>query len=146
MVNAAIDRPEILVAEDNPADVRLIREALRGLDPAPCMHAVTNGEEALEFLRQHQEQLPVLLFLDFHLPKTDSAEVLRKIKTDERLCGVAVVVLTTWEVEETIWEAYRLGANCYLSKPSDLEEFLYTIRSATSYWLGLAAHHRASAG
>jgi two-component system, chemotaxis family, response regulator Rcp1 len=130
---------EILIAEDNPADVRLIREALRPIDPAPNINVATDGEEALHFLGRvtpyTDAPKPNLVFLDFHLPKTDPREVLEFVKQSNDLCKTAVVVLTTSNNEELIREAYRLGANCYLSKPADLDAFFYTIRAAAEFWL-----------
>lgn len=130
---------EILVAEDNPADVRLIQEALRALDPPPHVSVARDGDEALRFLRRsgtfEAAPRPEMVFLDFHLPKRDPREVLTFIKTSQTLRNVAVVVLTTSDGEELAREAYGLGADCYLSKPSDLDGFMYTIRAAASYWL-----------
>ncbi len=131
--------PEILIAEDNPADVRLIQEALRQLDPPPNIHVARDGEEAIQFL-SHSEPFataprPNLIFLDYHLPKTDPRTVLSFIKKSPHLRNVAVIVLTTSNTLELIREAYALGANCYLSKPSDLDIFLHTIQAAARFWL-----------
>ena len=135
--------PDILVAEDNPADVRLIREALRGLDPPPNIHVAADGEQALHFLSRstpfNNAPKPELVFLDFHLPKTDPRKVLQFVKQSSDLRNVAVVVLTTSNAEELMREAYSLGANCYLSKPSDLDTFFHTIRSAAEFWLNSPA-------
>ena len=129
----------ILVIEDNPADVRLVEEALRGLDPPASIFVVNNGDEALQFLlgrgRFAGAVRPALVFLDFHLPKTDPGEVLRFIKQRDDLRGIPVVVLTTSNADNLIREAYSLGANSYLVKPSDLDSFLHTIRGAAAYWL-----------
>ncbi len=131
--------PDILVAEDNPADVRLIREALRVLDPPPNIHVASDGEQALHFLSRStpfdNAPRPELVFLDFHLPKTDPRRVLQFVKESTELRNVAVIVLTTSNAEELMREAYSLGANCYLSKPSDLDTFFHTIRSAAEFWL-----------
>ncbi len=130
---------EILIAEDNSADVRLIQEALRVLDPPPNIHVARDGEEAIQFLGRSgpfaSAPRPSLVFLDFHLPKTDPRTVLGFIKENRDLRNIAVVVLTTSNAEELIREAYALGANCYLSKPSDLDAFLHTIQSAAQFWL-----------
>ncbi len=130
---------EILIAEDNPADVRLIREALQHLNPRPNLHVARDGEEAIHFLSRSKPfcdaPRPKLMFLDFHLPKTDPRTVLQFVKQSHELRDVAVVVLTTSNTEELIREAYGLGANCYLSKPSDLDSFFHTIRSAAEFWL-----------
>ncbi len=133
------DLREILIAEDNPADVRLMREALQALNPPPTVHVATDGEEAVIFLRRSAQALdaprPKLVFLDFHLPKTDPRQVLQFVKQNEELKNVAVVVLTTSNADELIREVYQLGANCYISKPSDLDSFLNTIRGAATFWL-----------
>lgn len=129
----------ILTIEDNPADVRLIEEALRGLDPPATMVAVRNGEEALQFLTRSSQftaaARPALVFLDFHLPKTEPGEILKFIKERDDLRGIPVVVLTTSDAHDLIREAYHLGANAYVIKPSDLDAFLHTIQCAASYWL-----------
>lgn len=130
---------EILIAEDNPADVRLIEEALSVLDPPPKIHVARDGEEAIQFLSRSEPfagaPRPALVFLDFHLPKTDPRGVLAFIKENSNLQNVPVIVLTTSNAEELIREAYALGANCYLSKPSDLDAFLHTIQAAAQFWL-----------
>jgi CheY-like chemotaxis protein len=134
------DQIDILIAEDNPADLRLMEEALGELRPVPATHVVVDGEQVLEYLFEPKTLPPALLFLDFHLPKIESRDLLKRIREQQRFRETAVVVLTTSEVDEFISEAYRLGADCYLSKPSDLDAFLYTIRSAAEYWLNLRAH------
>lgn len=133
---------DILIVEDNPADVRLMREVLRGLEPPVEIHVAAEGDEALQFLqRQGQYQdapTPQLIFLDFNLPKSDSRELLRFIKADERLRLIPVAVLTTSDADRDIREAYELHANCYLRKPVDLDGFFRTIRSAAHFWLNVA--------
>ncbi len=130
---------EILIAEDNPADVCLIQEALRVLVPPPNIHVARDGEEAIQFLNRSEPfasaPRPALVFLDFHLPKTDPRRILSFIKGNHDLRNVPVVVFTTSNSEELIREAYALGANCYLSKPSDLDAFLHTIQGAAQFWL-----------
>ncbi len=97
----------------------------------------------MEFLTRAGAPRPALIFLDFHLPKIDPRTVLRFIKESADLKDVAVIVLTTSNTEELIREAYSLGANCYLSKPSDLDSFFHTIRSAAEYWLNFPPRNRA---
>jgi two-component system, chemotaxis family, response regulator Rcp1 len=130
---------QILIAEDNPADVRLIQEALGPLKVRVNISVAKDGEEALQFLSRSAPfcgaPRPNLVFLDFHLPKTDPREVLQFVRKQDELAKVAVVVLTTSNNEELIREVYTLGANCYVSKPSDLDAFLQTIRSAAEFWL-----------
>jgi two-component system, chemotaxis family, response regulator Rcp1 len=133
----------ILIVEDNPGDVRLMREALRNIEPAITIHVAGDGEQALRLLRgeeQNAEALrPTLIFLDFNLPKADSREILRQLKEDPRLRVIPIAVLTTSDSDRDIREAYELYANCYLRKPGDLEGFLNTIRTAANFWLNVAS-------
>lgn len=133
---------EILIIEDNPADVRLMREALRDLQPPIRTHVAGDGEEALLFLSQQGPHAaaprPSLVFLDFNLPGSDARELLRQMKEDEHLRLIPVAVLTTSDAEKDIREAYELHANCYLRKPPDLENFFSTIRTAAHFWLDVA--------
>jgi two-component system, chemotaxis family, response regulator Rcp1 len=133
---------EILIVEDNPADVRLVREALRGLKPEITLRSAADGEAALRILRRQGEHAgvprPRLILLDFNLPKSDSREVLREIKSDVALRAIPVAVLTTSDAEKDIQDAYDLHANCYLRKPVDLDGFLATIRAAADFWLNVA--------
>lgn len=128
--------------EDNPGDVRLVREALRDLKPAVTLRSAVDGEEALRILRRQGEHAgalrPRLILLDFNLPKSDSREVLREIKNDLALRAIPVAVLTTSDAEKDIQEAYDLHANCYLRKPVDLDDFLATIRATADFWLNVA--------
>jgi chemotaxis family two-component system response regulator Rcp1 len=135
-------RRDILIIEDNPADVRLMREVLRDFAPPVHLHVCAEGDEALRFLRRegqyNESPTPGLIFLDFNLPRSDSREILRSIKTDERLRLIPVAVLTTSDAERDIREAYELQANCYLRKPVDLDGFFQTIREAAHFWLEVA--------
>ncbi|MFL6351094.1 MAG: response regulator [Bryobacteraceae bacterium] len=132
----------ILIVEDNPADVRLMREALRHVEPPVTIHVAGDGEEALHFLKREGRHAgapkPALIFLDFNLPKADSREILRQIKADHSLRLIPVAVLTSSNSEKDIREAYELYANCYLCKPGDLDGFLNTIRTAANFWLNVA--------
>ncbi len=133
---------EILIVEDNPADVRLIREALNGLEPGVNIHVASDGDEALQLLRGQGTcqavPKPSLIFLDFHLPRSSSRDLLKHIKDDESLKLIPVAVLTTSDVDRDIQQAYELRANCYLRKPPDLERFLGTIQAAARFWLDIA--------
>jgi CheY-like chemotaxis protein len=128
--------------EDNPGDVRLMREALRELQPPVNIHVAGDGEEALQFLRKQppytDAPTPGLVFLDYNLPKANSRELLREIKQDERLRLIPLAVLTTSDADKDIRDAYELYANCYLRKPVDLDSFFDTIRSAARFWLDVA--------
>ncbi len=136
-------RRGILIIEDNPGDVRLMREALRDVEPPVTIHVAADGEQALRLLRGEERNAaalkPALIFLDFNLPKSDSREILHQIKDDPRLRVIPIAVLTTSDSERDIREAYELYANCYLRKPGDLDSFLHTIRSAAFFWLNVAS-------
>ncbi len=129
----------VLLVEDNPGDVRLMREALRNGDAAKKLDAVEDGEEALAYIRrQHPYSAapkPDLIFLDLNLPKKDGREVLLEIKQDESLRRIPVVVLTTSEAERDIHRVYDLHANCYVKKPTDLDEYMEVIRACENFWL-----------
>jgi CheY-like chemotaxis protein len=135
-------RRDILIVEDNPADVRLMREVLREFDPPLELHVATDGDEALLFLARNGKYrdapIPRLIFLDFNLPKSNSREVLEFIKRDDQLRLIPVAVLTTSDADRDIREAYELHANCYLRKPADLDGFFKTIREAAHFWLEVA--------
>lgn len=132
----------ILIVEDNPGDVRLMREALRTLSPPPELHVATDGDEALQFLRQEGKfagaSIPHLVFLDFNLPRSDSRQILKTIKQDDKLRLIPVAVFTSSDAEHDIRNAYELHANCYLRKPVDLDSFFATIRAAAHFWLDVA--------
>ena len=128
--------------EDNPGDVRLMREALRDMRPPVTIHVAGDGEEALRFLRKQdgyvEAPTPELIFLDYNLPKANSRELLQEIKQDEKLRLIPIAVLTTSDADKDIRDAYELYANCYLRKPVDLDSFFDTIRSAAHFWLEVA--------
>lgn len=132
----------ILIIEDNPGDVRLMREALREMGPRVQIHIAGDGQDALKFLRKEDQfrdaPTPALIFLDFNLPRADSRALLRQIKDDEKLRLIPLAVLTTSDAERDIQDAYKLHANCYLRKPVDLDGFLHTIRTAAHFWLDVA--------
>jgi CheY-like chemotaxis protein len=133
---------DILIVEDNPADVRLMREVLRDLQPPVKIHVAVEGDEALRFLQRQgtyqNAPTPQLIFLDFNLPKYDSRELLRFIKEDRYLRLIPIAVLTTSDADRDIRQAYELHANCYLRKPVDLDGFFHTIRAAAHFWLDVA--------
>jgi len=130
---------EILMVEDNPGDVRLTREALKGGKVLNRLHVVEDGVAALDFLYRrapHQEvPRPDLILLDLNLPKMDGREVLSRIKSDEALKLIPVVVLTTSQAEEDVLRAYRLSANCYVTKPVDLHQFNRIVQAIEDFWL-----------
>jgi chemotaxis family two-component system response regulator Rcp1 len=129
---------EILLVEDNPGDVDLTREALEGGKIKNMLHVVNNGEEAMAFLRhtgKHtQAPRPDLVLLDLNLPRMDGREVLNQMKSDDGLKRIPVVVLTSSKDEEDILKVYNLHANCYITKPIDLLQFLKVVRVIEDFW------------
>ncbi len=130
---------QILLVEDNPGDVRLTIEALRGAKVANDLHVVGDGEEAIEFLRQTgrytEAPRPDIVLLDLNLPRLDGREVLANIKSDRDLSKIPIIVLTSSTAERDIQQAYELHANCYISKPVDFIEFINAVRSLEGFWL-----------
>ena len=131
--------PEILLVEDNPGDVELVREGLQHSRASARLHVVGNGDEALAFLLgQRAERIapPDLVLLDLNLPVKEGKETLREIRLLEY--PVPVVVFTGSEEDEDVEEAYRLGANCYVVKPANLDEYLSCVGRIVGFWLDLA--------
>lgn len=130
---------EILLVEDNPGDERLTREALKEGKVYSNLHWVKDGVEALEFLRQDGiyggAPRPDIILLDLNLPKKDGREVLSEIKLDPALKRIPVVVLTTSKAEEDVLRSYNLHANCYVTKPVDLDKFIVVVKSIDMFWL-----------
>ena len=135
-------RIHVLLVEDNPGDVRLTTEALREGKIPHHLHVVSDGVEAMAFLRREgpyaDAPRPDLILLDLNLPKKDGREVLGEIKADENLKRIPVVVLTTSQAEEDVLRTYELHANCYITKPVDLQQFIAVIRAIEEYWLAAA--------
>jgi CheY-like chemotaxis protein len=135
-----VGRPiEILLVEDSPGDVRLTREALTANKIRNTLHVVADGVQALAFLRKQGKHAnaprPNLILLDLNLPKKDGREVLAEIKGDPDLRRIPVVVLTTSGAEEDILKAYDLNANCYVTKPVNLDSFIQVVKSIESFWV-----------
>ncbi len=132
---------EILLVEDNPGDADLAREALENSKLHNQLHVVGDGEKAMSFLRQQgpyaDAPRPDLILLDLNLPKKDGREVLAEIKADKHLRRIPVVILTTSRAEEDIIKSYDLHANCYISKPIDLNQFLHVVKSIENFWLSI---------
>jgi CheY-like chemotaxis protein len=130
---------EILLVEDNPGDVDLTLEALENSKIRNRLSVVADGEEALAFLRRTGKHAraprPDLILLDLKLPKKDGREVLTEIKADDDLKRIPVVILTTSQDEEDIFESYNLHANCYITKPIDLHQFIRVIKAIEDFWL-----------
>ena len=132
---------DVLLVEDSLGDVRLTREAFKDARVHINLHVATDGVEAMAFLRREGEHAnaprPDLILLDLNLPRKDGREVLREIKESETLGSIPVVVLTTSASEADILRSYRLHANCYISKPVGLEEFLKVVKSIDNFWLSV---------
>ncbi len=132
---------EILLVEDNPGDARLTQEALREGKIRNNLHHVKDGVEALAFLKREGAYVkvptPDLILLDLNLPRKDGRQVLGEMKEDPRLRLIPVVVLTTSEAEKDIVKSYELHANCYITKPVDLEKFIEIVRAIESFWLAV---------
>lgn len=130
---------EILLVEDNEGDARLAREAMRDSKLANVIHHVADGADAMAFLRRQGKHRdaprPDLVLLDLNLPKKDGREVLSEVKGDEDLKRIPVVVLTSSSAEEDVLKSYNLHANCYITKPIDLGQFLKVVRSIEDFWL-----------
>lgn len=132
---------EVLLVEDNPGDVRLTKEALKEGRLLNNVSVVGDGVEALSFLRRQgkyaEASAPDLILLDLNLPKKDGREVLAEIKADPRLRRIPVVVLTTSSAEEDILKTYDLHANCYITKPVDLEQFMRVVKLIEDFWVSV---------
>jgi chemotaxis family two-component system response regulator Rcp1 len=129
---------EILLVEDNPGDVRLTIEALRDSKVSNHLHVARDGVEALAFLREGEgagQARPDLILLDLNLPRKDGREVLEEIKLDPALRTIPVVVLTTSRAEQDVLRSYELQANCYITKPVDLDQFITVVKSIEDFWL-----------
>ena len=133
---------EILLVENHPGDIRLTREVFSEGQLSNRLHVVEDGVEAMAFLRRAgafaTRPRPDLILLDLNLPRKDGRQVLQEIKLDEQLKVIPVVVLTTSKAEEDILRAYRLHANCYITKPIDLNEFIRVVKSIEGFWLETA--------
>ena len=131
----------ILLVEDNPGDADLVKEVIEEHKLCNELHVVGDGVEAMAFLRREGDYAdaprPDLVLLDLNLPRKDGREVLREIKGDENLRRIPVVVLTTSKQEEDILRAYNLNANCYITKPVDLDQFMHVVKSIDSFWMGI---------
>ena len=132
---------EILLVEDNRGDVDLILEFLESAKGRNQVHVARDGEEAMEFLRQQGRYAdaprPDLVLLDLNLPKKDGREVLAEMKADKSLKQIPVVVLTSSQAERDVIMSYDLQANCYVTKPVDLEQFMAAVKAIEDFWLSV---------
>lgn len=133
---------EILLVEDNPADVRLTREAFRASKAQSVLRVAKDGVEAMDFLHRGGGHIdaarPDLILLDLNLPRKDGREVLAEIKADADLKRIPVVILTTSRADKDILTSYNLNANCYIVKPADINQFFEAIHSTEHFWLTTA--------
>jgi CheY-like chemotaxis protein len=137
-----IPTKEILLVEDNPGDVRLLEEAMTEAALSHRLHVVSDGRDALEFVRQQGQYddapRPDIVLLDLNLPQLSGEEVLEILKTDDEYCEIPVLMLTSSNAPENVRQAYRLGANAYLTKPVDPDEFVGVVESIEQFWLTTA--------
>lgn len=130
---------EILLVEDNPGDARLTQEAFRDVEAKINLHLVQDGAEALAYIRKEGKYAdvprPDIILLDLNLPVKDGREVLAEIKEDPGIKSIPVIILTTSKADEDILKTYNLHANCYITKPVDLEKFFTVIRIFKNFWL-----------
>ena len=130
---------EILLVEDNPGDADLAREALDDNKLHNRLHVVADGERAMAFLRRQgqysEAPRPDLILLDLNLPRMDGRQVLAEIKGDPDLKRIPVVILTTSRSEEDVLKSYNLHANCYITKPIRLDQFLKVVKSIQDFWM-----------
>lgn len=130
---------DILLVEDNPGDVRLTQEVMKESKIANNLYPVMDGVEALMFLKKEGQfkdsPRPDIILLDLNLPKKDGREVLTEIKADSNLRTIPVVILTTSAAEQDILTTYNLHANCYITKPVDLDQFIRVVKAIEDFWL-----------
>jgi len=138
-MNGASDPIKILLVEDNPGDVRLIKEVFKDARICNAMEVAYDGETAMDLLKSNNGNTfyPDLILLDLNLPKKDGREVLREIKNDECLKCIPVVILTTSNAEDDLIETYKMNANCYITKPVDLDQFINVVKSIENFWLSI---------
>ena len=132
----------VLLVEDNEADVRLTREALREAGEEVRLESVGDGEQALAYLRREDGfadvLCPDLVLLDLNLPRKNGLEVLEEMRADPELASIPVIMLTTSSAEHDVVACYSRGANCFVVKPLELDEFMELIDSIRDFWLGVA--------
>lgn len=132
-----MDRLSILLVEDSPSDVRLIREALKQTPLEVQITLARDGVEAMEYLRQSENGLvnrPDIILLDLNLPRKNGREVLAEVKAGPRLKQIPVLIMTSSKADEDVKQAYNLNANCYIAKPANLQEYVDVVRSIENFW------------
>jgi len=141
MKNPDVKLIDILVVEDNAGDARLIREVLNNDKVFASLHMTKDGVEAMDFLRNkgkyRNSPKPDLIILDLNLPRKDGREVLAEIKNDDKLKHIPIVIMTISQAEEDILKSYNLHANCYITKPIDLNQFIKVVKSIEDFWFSI---------
>ncbi len=141
MENSVLNSIDILIVEDNKGDARLIKEVFNQNKVFNSLHFVTDGVEAMDFLYARGKfkgvPRPDLVILDLNLPRKDGREVLAEIKSDTELKHIPVVIMTISQAEEDIFKSYNLHANCYVTKPIDLDQFIKVIKSIENFWFSV---------
>ncbi len=141
MQSTIITPIDILIIEDNEGDARLIKEVLSDGKVSNLLHNVKDGVQAMDFLKKRgayaNASVPDLIILDLNLPRKDGREVLSEIKTDPELKKIPVVIMTTSQAEEDILKSYNLHANCYITKPIDLNQFIKVVKSIEEFWFSI---------
>lgn len=141
MYRQVTDPIEILLVEDNPGDVRLVKEVFKDAKICNNMQVAADGEQAMLILRKESEyanrKRPDMILLDLNLPRKDGREVLTDIKEDDDLKRIPVVILTTSKAREDLIETYNNHANCYITKPVDLDQFIRVVKSIEDFWLSI---------
>ena len=131
----------ILLAEDNPADVRLTQEAFKDGKISNNLYVVKDGIEAMAFLRKEDKYdkmpYPDLFLLDLNMPRMDGREVLKEVKSDPKLKQIPIIILTTSEAESDVIKSYELHANCYITKPVDFEKFITVVKQIEEFWFSI---------
>lgn len=141
MKNPNLKAVDILVVEDNSGDARLIKEVLYDNKIFSSLYLAKDGVEAMDFLKNKGQfknaPKPDLIILDLNLPRKDGREVLAEIKTDEELKHIPIVIMTISQAEEDILKSYNLHANCYITKPIDLNQFIKVVKSIEDFWFSV---------
>lgn len=127
--------PLFLLADDNPDDAELTREALREAEPRVALHWVRDGQECIDYLKSGQPR-PDLILLDLNMPRKDGRQTLLEIKESAELCDIPVVILTTSEAERDVLESYRRHANAYMVKPITIDDLIDIMKQLSQFWLG----------
>lgn len=139
--NKSMQPVDILLVEDSPEDVELTKEALKEGKFTNILHVVKDGVDAMDYLRKRSKytdaKRPDLILLDLNLPKKSGQEVLTEIKQDEELKVIPVAILTTSEAEEDVIRTYKHHANCYITKPVDLDQFIKVVKSIEDFWFSI---------